>query len=63
MSEIDIIPTIISSLERNKSSIELFLASGGAKSWDEYCRCVGEYSALQKVISDIKEVEQRFIES
>jgi hypothetical protein len=46
-----------------KSSIELFLASGGAKSYEEYCRMVGEYSALLKMEGDIKDVEQRFIES
>jgi hypothetical protein len=63
MSAVDLIPTIIESMEREKSSIGLFLATGGAKSWDEYCRCVGEYSALQKTLSDIKDIEQRFIES
>lgn len=62
MSAADLIPTIIENMEREKSSIGLFLATGGAKSWDEYCRCVGEYSALQKTLSDIKEIEQRFIE-
>ena len=63
MNGYDFIPTIIERLEQEKSSIGLFLATGGAKSWDEYCRCVGEYSALQKTLSDIKDIEQRLIES
>ncbi len=61
--EADVIPLILSNIEEQKRSIELFLANGGAKSYEDYCRSVGEYSCLQKVESDIKDVEQRFIES
>lgn len=61
--EIDIVPTILSNIRDRKSSIELFLATGGAKSYDEYCRCVGEYTSLQKVEDDVKDIEQRFIEA
>jgi hypothetical protein len=61
--DIDIVPTLLSSIEDKKSSIELFLASGGAKSYEDYGRSVGEYSSLQKVEQDIKDIEQRFIES
>jgi hypothetical protein len=63
MMEIDIVPTLLSKIRDSKNSIELFLANGGAKSYEEYCRCVGEYAALGKIEDDIKDVEQRFIES
>lgn len=61
--EIDIVPTLLSLIKDRKSSIELFLATGGAKSYEEYCRCVGEYTSLRKIEDDIKDVEQRFIEA
>ncbi len=61
--EIDLIPTLLLGIDEKKRSIELFLASGGAKSYEDYCRAVGEYSCLQKVTQDIKDIEQRFIES
>ena len=50
-------------LNQQKNSIELFLANGGAKNYDEYCRMVGEYTSLLKTEGDIKEIEQRFLES
>lgn len=50
-------------LSQQKSSIELFLANGGAKNYDEYCRMVGEYTSLLKMEGDIKDIEQRFLES
>lgn len=61
--QIDLVPTLMSQIAERKSSIEQFLANGGAKSYEEYCRCVGEYSALGKIADDIKDVEQRFIET
>lgn len=61
--QIDLVPTLLIQIDERKSSIAQFLANGGAKSFEEYCRCVGEYSALNKVMDDIKDVEQRFIES
>ena len=50
-------------LNQPKRSIELFLANGGAKNYDEYCRMVGEYTSLLKTEGDIKDIEQRFLES
>ncbi len=50
-------------VREQKSSIELFLANGGAKTFDEYSRLVGEYSAFCRLESDIKDAEQTFIES
>jgi predicted nuclease with RNAse H fold len=37
------------------------LANGGAKSYEDYCRATGEYTALQRMEDDIKELEKRFI--
>jgi hypothetical protein len=61
--ETEICGLILTKVEDQKRSIELFLAGGGAKSYDEYSRMVGEYSALLKMEGDIKDVEQRFLES
>lgn len=61
--ETEVCRLILTKVEDQKRSIELFLAGGGAKSYDEYSRMVGEYSALLKMEGDIKDVEQRFLES
>ena len=59
----DFVEILLYRTEEQKRSIELFLAGGGAKSYEDYCRAVGEYSALQKVEDDIKDVEKRFLET
>jgi hypothetical protein len=63
MMEGQIFEAIILRLNQQKNSIELFLANGGAKNYDEYCRMVGEYSSLLKTEGDIRDIEQRFLES
>ena len=59
----DFVEILLYRTEEQKRSIELFLAGGGAKSYDDYCRAVGEYSSLQKVEDDIKDIEKRFLET
>jgi hypothetical protein len=49
-------------LEEKKSSIELFLAQGGAKSYEDYVRMVGEYSSTTGMIDEVKDLEKRFLE-
>jgi hypothetical protein len=61
--EVDIIPSILNRIAEQKSSIAQFLAGGAAKNYEEYCRMVGEHSALSKLEGEIKDIEQRFIES
>lgn len=59
----DLIDLMLVKIAESKSSIELFLASGGAKSWEAYCRMTGEYAALEKMESDAKDLRDRFVES
>jgi hypothetical protein len=61
--ETQLIELLLIRVREQKSSIELFLANGGAKTFDEYSRLVGEYSAFCRLESDIKDAEQTFIES
>jgi hypothetical protein len=63
MMEGQIFEAIISRLQQQKSDIELFLANGGAKNYEEYCRMVGEYTSLLKTEGDIKDIEQRFLDN
>lgn len=60
--ESDICGLLLIRVAEQKSAIEQFLAGGGAKSYEDYCRMVGEYSALQKIEGEIKDAEQRFLE-
>ena len=48
-------------LDEQKSAIERHLATGGAKTYEDYCRSVGEYTALQRMYDDVKDLEKRFI--
>jgi hypothetical protein len=50
-------------LHEYKSSIEQFLATGGAKDQDAYWHAVGEYSSYNKILDDLKEIEKRYIDS
>ena len=50
-------------LNEYKSSIERFLATGGAKNQDAYWHAVGEYSSYNKILEDLKEIEKRYIDS
>lgn len=52
---------LLRGISERKQALQEGLASGGAKSYDEYCRTVGEYSALQRLEDDIKDLEKRFI--
>lgn len=44
-----------------KQAIMAHMANGACRSHEEYCRSVGEYSALQRIEDEIKELEKRFI--
>jgi hypothetical protein len=63
MMEGQIFEALMLRVRDQKSSIELFLATGGAKNYEEYCRMVGEYTSLLKTEGDIREIEQRFLDS
>lgn len=52
---------LLRSINERKHALQEGLASGGAKNYEEYCRMVGEYSALQRVEDDVKDLEKRFI--
>lgn len=53
---------LIRRLEERKTSIEQFLARGGAKSYEEYMKLTGSYDAMNDAIEDAKEIEKRFID-
>lgn len=46
-----------------KSSIELFLAEGGAKTQEDYFKLTGKYEAFTILENDLSEIEKRYIES
>jgi hypothetical protein len=48
-------------IEEQKEDIKEYLASGGAKNYDEYCRAHGQYVALDRMTDNLKELEKRFI--
>lgn len=52
---------LLRGLAERKQVLQESLASGGAKNYEDYCRLVGEYSALQRMEDDVKDLEKRFI--
>ena len=57
-----IMSLLIRRLEEKKSSIEQFLAQGGAKNYEEYMNVTGRYQAMLDMIEEAKELEKRFLE-
>lgn len=52
---------ILRGLTERKQAIQESLASGGAQNYEAYCKIVGEYTALQRLEDDVKDLEKRFI--
>lgn len=50
-------------LDEYKSSIELWLAQGGARSYEEYSKMTAKYEAFEQIQEDLKTLEKRYIES
>lgn len=59
----DPIEVLKKKIDEYKSSIALFLTSGGCKSMEDYARLTGKLEALEAILSDISEIEKRYIES
>jgi len=59
--EATIFAFMLRGLDEQKEAIRHHLATGGAKTYEDYCRSVGEYTALQRTHDDIKDLEKRFI--
>ena len=58
-----LIALIKSKIADYKSSIELFLAEGGAKTHEEYVKLTGKYEAFRILEEDLLEIEKKYIES
>lgn len=50
-------------IEEYKSSLSDYLIGGGCKTMEEYSRATGKYEALELVLTDMSEIEKRYIES
>lgn len=52
---------LLRGLNEQKDAIREHLANGGAKSYEDYCRSVGEHTAIMRMYDDVKDLEKRFI--
>ena len=50
-------------IEEYKSSLSDYLIGGGCRTMEEYSRATGKYEALELVLTDMSEIEKRYIES
>lgn len=58
----DVIEAIRSRIEEHTAHLSEHLLSGGAGTHEEYMYVVGKASGLRKVLQDLEEIEQRYIE-
>lgn len=49
-------------IAEQKEDIKVHLASGGAKTQEDYWRMVGAFRAVERVEGILKDIEQRYIE-
>lgn len=61
--ELDVFSIFERRINEYKSSIELFLAGGGATSQEIYWKNVGKYEALCGIEEELRDIEKRYIES
>lgn len=61
--ELDVFSILERRIRESKSSIEQFLAGGGATSQEIYWKNVGKYDALCAVEEELRDIEKRYIES
>ena len=58
----DPLETLRKKIDDYKAQLGQHLLAGGAKSHEEYCRCVGKAEAFEYLLSDISEIEKRHLE-
>lgn len=49
-------------IEGYKEQLALHLMAGGARSHEDYCRTVGKAEAFEYILSDIKDIEKKYLE-
>lgn len=58
----DPLETLRKRIEEHKEQITEHLLSGGAKSYEDYVGLMGKVQSLDYVLSDISEIEKRYLE-
>lgn len=61
MMESTVFTLILRGLNERQEALKDHLANGGARSFEDYCKSIGEYAALRTLESDVKDLEKRFI--
>jgi hypothetical protein len=49
-------------IEEYKTQLGQFLLAGGAKNHEDYCRAVGKVEALEYMLSDLADIEKRYMD-
>jgi len=58
----DMIAHLRPRFEEYKTQIGQFLMTGGAKNHEDYCRAVGKVEALEYLLSDLSDIEKRYMD-
>ena len=61
--ELDVFSIFERRINEYKSSIEQYLAAGGASTPEIYWKNVGKYEALSGIEEDLRDIEKRYVES
>jgi len=57
-----ILTLLVKEIENEMESIKYHLTNGGSSDYNSYCTSVGSYKAYQHIMSEMKELEKRFLE-
>ena len=60
--ESEIINALLRRLAERKHNIEEGLAVGGARSYDDYCKLVGEYAALAATEDEVRDLVRKYVD-
>lgn len=58
----DMIAELRRRIDEYKTQIGQFLMTGGAKNHEDYCRAVGKVEALEYLLSDLSDIEKRYMD-
>ncbi len=59
---VDPLGELTKKIEDYKESISQHLITGGARSYEDYCRTIGKAEALEYILSDISDIEKKYLD-
>lgn len=59
---VDPLGELTKKIEGYKSALSEHLMTGGARSYEDYCRTIGKAEAFEYILSDISDIEKKYLD-